>query len=173
MAMDSLAELLEDELKDLYSAENQLIKALPKMAKKASSATLKTAFTDHLRQTEGHVARLEKIGKSLEIKLTGKKCAAMEGLVKEGSEVIEEEGDDAVIDAALIGAAQRVEHYEMAAYGTVRGIAQQLGHADAVKLLQQTLDEEGAADQKLTTIAQGEVLAAAAEAGEVEEHATK
>jgi ferritin-like metal-binding protein YciE len=173
MAMDSLDALLEDELKDLYSAENQLIKALPKMAKKASSAALKSAFTDHLKQTEGHVARLEKIGKSLDIKLTGKKCAAMEGLVKEGSEVIEEEGDDAVIDAALIGAAQRVEHYEMAAYGTVRGIAQQLGHADAVKLLQQTLDEEGAADKKLTSIAEGEVLAAAAEAGEVEEEATK
>jgi ferritin-like metal-binding protein YciE len=167
--MDSLADLLEDELKDLYSAENQLIKALPKMAKKASSPTLKAAFTDHLKQTEGHVMRLEKIGKSLEIKLTGKKCAAMEGLVEEGKEIIEEDGEGAVIDAALIGAAQRVEHYEMAAYGTVRGIADQLGHADAVKLLQQTLDEEGAADKKLTKIAEDEVLAAAADAGEEEE----
>jgi ferritin-like metal-binding protein YciE len=171
MAMNSLADLLEDELKDLYSAENQLINALPKMAKKASSVTLKAAFTDHLKQSEGHVARLEKIGKSLEIKLSGKKCAAMEGLVKEGSEIIAEDGDGAVIDAALIGAAQRVEHYEMAAYGTVRGIADQLGHSDVVKLLQQTLDEEGAADKKLTTIAESEVLAAAAEAGDDEEDA--
>ena len=168
MAMNSLADLLEDELKDLYSAEHQLIKALPKMAKKASSAALKAAFTSHLKQTEGHVARLEKIGKSLEIKLTGKKCAAMEGLVKEGSEVIAEDGEDAVLDAALIGAAQRVEHYEMAAYGTVRGIAKQLGLDQAVKLLQQTLDEEGAADKKLTTIAESEVLVEAAEAGEEE-----
>jgi ferritin-like metal-binding protein YciE len=169
MAMDSLAGLLKDELKDLYSAEKQLVKALPKMAKKASTKALRMALTDHLKQTEGHVDRLEKIGEALEIKLSGKKCAAMEGLVEEGSEIIKEDGDPAVIDAALIGAAQRVEHYEMAAYGTVRAIARQLGHADAVKLLQQTLDEEGAADKKLTSIAESEVLAAAAEAEESEE----
>ncbi len=164
MAMDSLADLLKDELKDLFSAENQLIKALPKMAKKASSAQLKAAFTSHLKETQGHVERLKKIGETLDIKLTGKKCAAMEGLVEEGKEVIEEDGDAAVIDAALIGAAQRVEHYEMAAYGTTRAMAQSLGHSDVVKLLQQTLDEEGAADKKLTVIAEREVLLAAAKA---------
>lgn len=164
--MDTLAELLEDELKDIFNAENQLLKALPKMAKKASSQMLKDAFTSHLAETEGHVQRLEKIGKILDISLKGKTCHAMAGLVEEGKEVIEEDGDGAVIDAALIGAAQRVEHYEIAAYGTVRGIAKQLGHGDVVKLLQQTLDEEGAADKKLTSIAESEVLAVAGSAGE-------
>lgn len=166
MSMDSLNDLLEDELKDIYNAENQLLKALPKMAKKASSDKLKKAFTDHLKETEGHVARLEKIGKSLDIKLTGKKCAAMEGLVEEGKEILEEDGEDAVIDAALIGAAQRVEHYEMAAYGTIRGMAEALGHDEIVSLLQKTLDEEGAADKKLTAIAEGGVLSDAAAVGE-------
>jgi ferritin-like metal-binding protein YciE len=164
MSMDSLSDLLTDELKDIYSAENQLVKALPKMAKKASSEQLKQAFTSHLKETQGHVNRLEKIGQSLEIKLTGKKCAAMEGLVEEGKEVIDEDGESSVIDAALIGAAQRVEHYEMAAYGTVRAMAQTLGHSEVVKLLDQTLKEEGAADKKLSQIAEGEVLAMAANA---------
>src|ERR1700683_1998596 len=150
MSMDSLSDLLTDELKDIFNAEHQLIKALPKMAKKASSAQLKQAFTSHLKETEGHVNRLEKIGQTLDIKLTGKKCAAMEGLVEEGKEVIDEDGEASVIDAALIGAAQRVEHYEMAAYGTARAMAQTLGHSDVVKLLDQTLKEEGAADKKLT-----------------------
>jgi ferritin-like metal-binding protein YciE len=168
MSMDSLSDLLTDELKDLFSAENQLIKALPKMAKKASSEKLKAAFTSHLEETRGHVERLEEIAKNLEIKLTGKKCAAMEGLVEEGKEIIEEDGDDAVIDAALIGAAQRVEHYEIAAYGTVRAMAKKLGHKDVVSLLEQTLKEEGAADKKLTSIAEGEVLEMAAQAGEEE-----
>jgi ferritin-like metal-binding protein YciE len=167
--MDSLQELLEDELKDIYNAEHQLLKALPKMAKKASASTLKEAFTSHLKETEGHVGRLDKIGQSLDIKLTGKKCHAMEGLVAEGKEVIEEDGDGAVIDAALIGAAQRVEHYEMAAYGTIRAMAAALGHQDVAKLLQQTLEEEGAADKKLTSIAEGEVLSAALEAAAVAE----
>jgi ferritin-like metal-binding protein YciE len=167
--METLAELLEDELKDIFSAENQLVKALPKMAKKASSSTLKEAFTSHLQETEGHVQRLEKIGQSLGIKLTGKKCHAMEGLVEEGKEVIEEDGEGGVIDAALIGAAQRVEHYEIAAYGTVRAIAEQLGHKDVARLLQQTLDEEGEADKKLTKIAEDEVLSSAADAEEEEE----
>lgn len=157
--MDTLAELLEDELKDIYNAEHQLLKALPKMAKKAASEKLKLAFTTHAKETEGHIARLEKIGTLLSIKLKGKKCHAMEGLVEEGKEILEEDGQSAILDCALIGAAQRVEHYEMAAYGTVRGIAQQLGHRDAVKLLQQTLDEEGATDKKLTAIAEGGVLA--------------
>jgi ferritin-like metal-binding protein YciE len=166
--MDSLQELFEDELKDIYNAEHQLLKALPKMAKKASTPSLQKAFTSHLKETEGHVARLDKIGQSLGIKLTGKKCHAMAGLVEEGKEVLEEDGDGAIIDAALIGAAQRVEHYEMAAYGTVRAMAQALGHTDAAKLLQQTLEEEGAADKKLTQIAESEVLAAAQAASESE-----
>lgn len=159
--MDSLQELFEDELKDVYNAEHQLLKALPKMAKKAASPTLKQAFTSHLGETQSHVARLEEIGKMLEVKLTGKKCAAMEGLVEEGSELIEEDGQSPIIDAGLIGAGQRVEHYEMAAYGTLRAMAKMLGHTDAVRLLQETLNEEGAADKKLTQIAEKEVLAAA------------
>jgi ferritin-like metal-binding protein YciE len=174
--MDSLEELFVDELKDLYNAENQLVKALPKLAKKAASPALKKAFTDHLRETEGHVKRLEKIGESLEEKLTGKKCAAMQGLVEEGRDILEEDGQSAVIDAALIGAAQRVEHYEIAAYGTVRAMAETLGREDMVELLQETLDEEGAADELLTQIATEEVLRAAqseagdeSEAGEEEE----
>jgi ferritin-like metal-binding protein YciE len=169
MSMDSLSDLLEDELKDLYSAENQLLKALPKMAKKASSEQLKTAFTSHLKETEGHVERLKQIGEALDIKLTGKTCKAMEGLIEEGKEILEEDGEDAVIDAALIGAAQRVEHYEIAAYGTVRSMAMTLEHSQVVKLLEQTLKEEGAADKKLTAIAEGEVLEQAAQAGESEE----
>ena len=169
MSMDSLSDLLEDELKDLFSAENQLIKALPKMAKKASAASLKQALTSHLKETEGQVARLQQIAKILDIKLTGKKCAAMEGLVEEGKEIISEDGDPSVIDAALIGAAQRVEHYEIAAYGTVRAIAEQMGESQVAKLIQQTLDEEGAADKKLTKIAETEVLKMAGEAGEDEE----
>jgi ferritin-like metal-binding protein YciE len=166
MGMESLADLFADELKDLYSAENQLLKALPKLAKKALDPKLKDAFTAHLAETEGQVGRLAAIGEELGIKLTGKKCKAMEGLVEEGKEVLEEEGQSPVIDAALIGAAQRVEHYEMAGYGTARAMAAALGHAKAVKLLQATLDEEGAADKKLTAIAEGSVLAAAIAAGE-------
>jgi ferritin-like metal-binding protein YciE len=161
MSMESLTDLLEDELKDLFNAENQLLKALPKMAKKASSASLKKAFTDHLKETQGQIQRLEKIAQTLDMKLKGKKCKAMEGLVEEGQEFIEEDGQGPVIDAALIGAAQRVEHYEIAAYGTVRAIAEQLGHGSVVKLLQATLDEESAADEKLTKISEGEILPAA------------
>ena len=159
--MDTLNELFIDELKDIYNAENQLVKALPKMAKKASSPTLKAAFTSHLKETENHAARLEKIGQTLGVKLTGKKCAAMEGLVEEGKEILEEDGEEAVIDVALIGAAQRVEHYEIAAYGTIRAMAEELGHDNIAMLLQTTLNEEGAADKKLTEIAQSAVLPAA------------
>lgn len=166
--MDSLHELFVDQLKDLYNAENQLVKALPKLAKKASNPTLKAAFTSHLKETENHVKRLEMIGQSLDTKLTGKKCAAMEGLVEEGKEVLEEDGEEAVIDAALIGAAQRVEHYEIAAYGTVRAMAKELGLDKAVNILQTTLDEEGAADKKLTEIAEAEVLSAANSAAAAE-----
>jgi ferritin-like metal-binding protein YciE len=166
-SMTSLTDLLTDELKDLFSAERQLTKALPKMAKKASSHALKDAFTVHLKETEGHVERLEKIGEMLDIKLSGKKCKAMEGLVEEGKEVLEEEGEPSLIDTALIGAAQRAEHYEMAAYGVARGMARTLGMKQVVELLQKTLDEEGAADKKLTKIAEGEVLVEAAALDEV------
>ncbi len=169
MAMDTLQELFVDELKDIYNAENQLLKALPKLAKKASTPALKEAFTNHLAQTEGHVERLAEVAEVLGVKLTGKKCAAMEGLVEEGKEILEEEGQSPVIDAALIGAAQRVEHYEMAAYGTVRAMAEELGESDIAKLLQLTLNEEGETDKLLTKIASTEVLAAANAEGEEEE----
>ncbi len=161
--MSTLNKLFSDELKDVYNAEKQLIKALPKMAKKASTESLKEAFTEHLEETEGHVDRIEKIGKMLKLTLTGKKCKAMEGLIEEGKEILDEEEPGPVTDAALIGAAQRVEHYEMAAYGVLRAMAQALGHEDAAEILQETLDEEGAADKKLTEIAEEEVLSAALE----------
>jgi ferritin-like metal-binding protein YciE len=169
MGMESLSELMEDELKDLYSAENQLLKALPKMAKKASSSQLKAAFTGHLKETEGHVKRLQQIAKILGIDLGGKKCKAMEGLIEEGGEVLEEDGPPAVIDSALIGAARRVEHYEMAAYCATRGMAEQLGNDDVAKLLEQTTNEETAADDKLKAIAQDEVFPQAAENDNSEE----
>lgn len=166
MALESLSELMEDELKDLFSAENQLVKALPKMAKRASSPALKEALTSHLKETEGHVQRLRTISETLGIKLSGKPCKAMEGLIEEGKEILEEDGEPSLIDAAIIGAAQRVEHYEMAAYGTTRAIAERLGHKTVVQHLQSTLDEEGAADKKLTRIAEKEVLIEAASVGE-------
>ena len=131
------------------------------MAKKASSNTLKEAFTGHLQETKGHVERLDTIGENLGIRLSGKRCKAMEGLVEEGSEVLDAEGPGPVIDAALIAAAQRVEHYEISAYGSARAFAEQLQHNDVVDLLQETLDEEAAADQKLTSISEDDVLPAA------------
>lgn len=158
MKIASLDKLLENELKDLFNAEGQLVKALPKMARAASDASLKKAFTSHLAETKGQVARLTKVGKLLGIKLSGKKCKAMEGLLEEGNEILASDGPGAVIDAALIGAAQRVEHYEMAAYGTARAFAEHLGNANVAKLLQQTLDEESAADEKLTAISLKSVL---------------
>ena len=153
MKMKTLHDLLVDELKDLHSAEMQLTKALPKMAKAASSDELRTAFQSHLKETEGHVERLDKIFKGLDASPKGKKCKAMEGLIEEGKEAIELDAEDAVRDAALIAAAQRVEHYEMAGYGTVRTFARLLGMEDVADLLQETLNEEGAADEKLTEIA--------------------
>ena len=149
-----LEELLVDELKDLYSAENQIIKALPKMIKAADSSELKRAFERHLEETKRQVERLNQIGESLDIRLTGKKCKGMEGLIEEGKEIMEEDLDENAIDAGLIGAAQKVEHYEIAAYGTARTHAQLLGYNKAAKLLQQTLDEEGATDKKLTALAE-------------------
>jgi ferritin-like metal-binding protein YciE len=154
MKMEDLRDLYIDELRDLYSAENQLIKALPKMAKAATNEDLAQGFLDHLEETKGHVARLKEIFEGLEEKPTGKTCHAMEGLVEEGKEMIEEDAEPEVKDAGLIGAAQRVEHYEMAGYGVVRTFARLLGETDAAKLLQQTLDEEAACDKKLTKLAE-------------------
>jgi ferritin-like metal-binding protein YciE len=158
MKLPTLAKLLEDQLKDLYSAETQLTNALPKMARKASARGLKTAILSHLDETKEQVERLSRIGENLGIKLSGKKCKAMEGLVEEGSEVLEAEGPGPIIDSALIAAAQRVEHYEISAFGTARALAQHLGHEDAVGLLQRTLDEESAADEKLSAISLEEIL---------------
>ena len=151
---EGLRDLYIDELKDLYNAENQLLKALPKMAKAASSDELRQGFEEHLEQTKGQVQRLEQIFQKLEESPKGKKCKGMEGLIEEGSEVIEEDFEGAVKDAALIGAAQRVEHYEIAGYGTVRSMAQTLGEDDHVSLLEQTLEEEKETDEKLTGLAE-------------------
>ena len=154
MSMDSLKDLYVEELRDLYNAEKQLVKALPKMAKKASASELRQAFQEHLEQTKTHVERLEQIFENLDEKPSGKTCKAMEGLVEEGAEVIDEDGEESVLDAALIGAAQRVEHYEIAGYGTVRTFASMLGEDEAAELLQETLDEEGETDKKLTGLAE-------------------
>jgi ferritin-like metal-binding protein YciE len=154
MKLDNLRKLYIEELRDLYSAENQLLKALPKMAKGAASTELKQAFENHLEETEGHVERLEDIFEDLDETPKGKTCQAMKGLVEEGSEILEEEGEESVLDAGIIAAAQKVEHYEIASYGTVRTFAELLGQKEAVKLLQQTLDEEGAADEKLNDLAE-------------------
>ncbi|AWM41557.1 hypothetical protein GobsT_73830 [Gemmata obscuriglobus] len=168
MALDSLHDLYVEELKDLYNAENQLLKALPRMAKAASSGELKAAFTEHLTATQKQVERLEQIFEGLGVSPKGKKCKAMEGLIEEGKEVMQEDGDPSVIDAALIAAAQRVEHYEMAGYGCVRTFANLLGYGDAEALLQETLDEEGEADKKLTELAET-VINVEAESAEGEE----
>ena len=154
MAENGLRELYLSELKDLYNAENQLVKALPKMAKAATSEVLREGFEEHLEQTKGHVERLEQIFEALGESPKGKKCAGMEGLVKEGSEVMDEDFEGAVMDAALIGAAQRVEHYEIAAYGTVIAFADQLGQSDQVSLLKETLEEEKETDEKLTSLSE-------------------
>ena len=152
MADKGLKELYIDELKDLYSAENQLVKALPKMAKAATSPDLRAGFEEHLEQTKGHVQRLETIFEQLGQSPKGKKCKGMEGLIEEGSEAIEEyEGE--LLDAALIGAAQRVEHYEMAGYGTVSAFAEELGESEHVTLLNETLEEEKETDEKLSGLA--------------------
>jgi len=152
MQTTSLHELYIDELRDLYSAETQLVKALPKMAKASTNSELRQGFEEHLRQTTEHVSRLEQIFEELEEKPSGKKCAGMEGLIKEGAEAIDEDYSDEVRDAALIGAAQRVEHYEIAAYGTVKAFADLMGHSEQVALLDQTLQEETETDEKLTAL---------------------
>jgi ferritin-like metal-binding protein YciE len=165
MSLDSLQALFLNELKDVYHAEKQLVEALPRLAKAARSPELRQAFASHFEETEGQVERLERIFEELGEAARGKRCKGMEGLIEEGKEILEEEGDASVIDAALISAAQRVEHYEIAAYGCLRTYAQLLGHRGAVKLLEQTLAEEEAADQKLTAIGEKSVNAQAASAG--------
>jgi ferritin-like metal-binding protein YciE len=154
MEKEAMRELYIDELRDLYNAETQLVKALPKMAKASSSEELREAFEEHLRQTSEQVSRLEQIFEMLDEKPTGKKCLGMEGLVKEAAETMKEDYEDGVMDAALIGAAQRVEHYEIAGYGTVREFAERLGEDEHVPLLEQTLEEEKQTDEKLTQLAE-------------------
>jgi ferritin-like metal-binding protein YciE len=174
MSLDTLHSLFVDELKDLYkdlySAENQLLKALPRMAKGATHPDLKAAFSEHLEVTRGQVARLEKVFEKIGGSPKGKKCVAMEGLIEEGKELLEQkkEAEPSVLDAALIGAAQRVEHYEMAGYGCVRTFARLLGYPEAQKLLQETLDEESEADEKLSALAEAVVNPDALVAGEEE-----
>jgi ferritin-like metal-binding protein YciE len=153
MEMQSLQDLFEDELKDTYNAEKQILKALPRMAKKASSEALREAFEMHEEETREHVQRLEQVFKLMGKSARGKHCKAMEGIVEEGKEMMAEDMEPEVMDAALIAAAQRVEHYEIAAYGTLRTFAQHLGQKDIARLLQQTLDNEGETDKKLTKLA--------------------
>jgi ferritin-like metal-binding protein YciE len=155
MEPNALRELYIDELRDIYNAENQLVKALPKMAKAATSEALRAGFEEHLEQTKGHVQRLDQIFSSLGEKPSGKKCKGMEGLIEEGQEMIEEEElEGEALDAGIISAAQRVEHYEIAAYGCVRTYANLLGEKKAVSLLEETLQEEKETDEKLTDLAE-------------------
>jgi ferritin-like metal-binding protein YciE len=153
MSVETMQELLIDELKDLYSAEKQIVRALPKLAKAATSPDLKQALTKHLEETEGQVTRLDRIAELVGKKLSGKTCVGMKGVLEEGSEVLKETGKGTVRDAAMIAAAQRVEHYEMAGYGSAREFAKMLGLAEVASLLEQTLEEEKAADKILTGVA--------------------
>ena len=166
MTVTKLDELLEDELKDIYSAETQLVKALPRMAQAAESNDLRDAFERHLEQTRVHVQRIEEICSGLKITPQGKSCAGMEGLIKEGEEIIQSDAEVEAKQAALIGAAQRVEHYEIAAYGTARAHARQLGYLKAIDLLGQTLEEEKETDKKLTKVAVDRVNVKAAMSSE-------
>ena len=165
MALESMQDLFLNELKDSYNSEKQIVRALPRLAKAAASPELAQALRKHLKETENQVQRLERIFKSLGQTPRGKKCKGMEGIIEEGKEVLEEEGAPEVIDAALIAAAQRVEHYEMAAYGCLRTYAQLLGYSDAERLLQETLNEEEAADRTLTALGEGGINQAAVAAG--------
>ena len=168
MKITNLEQLLEDELKDIYSAENQILKALPKMAEAAESKDLRASFEKHLEQTQTHVQRIEEICRDLKIEPSGKTCAGMAGLIKEGEEVLESDMASEPKQAALIGAAQRVEHYEIAAYGTARAHAKQLGYVKAYEVLTQTLNEEKETDQKLTQFAENRAnVKAAMNAGDV------
>jgi ferritin-like metal-binding protein YciE len=153
-----------DELRDMYDAEKQLTKALPKLAKAATSSDLRAAFESHLRETQGQIERLEQVFESLDEKVKGKHCDGMAGIIKEGSAILEEDFEDVTMDACLIAAAQRAEHYEMAAYGVLVAWANGMGHTEAAGLLQENLDEEKAADQKLNSIAEGGINQEAADA---------
>lgn len=163
MAVKTLEDLFVHELSDIYSAEKQLAKALPRLARAAENPDLEAAFTAHLEETHGQIERIDQVVELLGIKLKRIKCAAMEGLVEEGKEVIEEIEKGPVRDAALIGGAQKVEHYEIASYGTLCALGKQLGHTQAVKLLKETLAEEKATDEKLTLLAESSANAKAAE----------
>jgi ferritin-like metal-binding protein YciE len=171
MKLDTLKKLYVEELRDVYNAEQQLVKALPKMAKAASSDELREAFETHLDETKGHVERLEQIFEGLDETPKGKTCQAMKGLIEEGSEILDEKGEDSVLDAGIIAAAQKVEHYEMATYGTLRTWADLLNQDEAADLLQETLDEEGEADKKLNELAEEIVNPEALLEGEKEEAA--
>jgi ferritin-like metal-binding protein YciE len=166
MKLSSLHDLLVNQLKDLYSAESQLVKALPKMAKNVSNAALRQAIENHLEETRHHIERLQQIGQILGCKVTGHKCMAMEGLVGEGAEFLDMNGDEAVIDAGVVAAAQRVELYEMSAYGTARTMAELLHRDDVVELLQQTLEEEKVADRKLTEVVENQIYPQTLASGE-------
>jgi ferritin-like metal-binding protein YciE len=155
--MQTLEDMYMDLLKDLYSAEKQLVKALPKMAKTVQASDLQQAFQEHLKQTEGHVERIERIFSDMEGSPRGKKCVGMEGPIEEGSEIMKEDAEPDVRDAGISAAAQKVEHYEIAGYGTARTWAQELGYHDAARMLQDTLDEESMANEKLTRIAESHV----------------
>jgi ferritin-like metal-binding protein YciE len=157
MEIDSLQKLYLEELKDLYSAEKQILQALPRMAKKVSNPDLRRAFEEHVEVTKKQVERLDKIFERLERSPRGKKCKGMEGLLEEGKEMMQEDMDPEVLDAALLSAAQKVEHYEIAGYGTVRSYAQLLGEEEDARLLQETLDEEGETDKKLTQLAESTI----------------
>jgi ferritin-like metal-binding protein YciE len=169
MALETLHDLFLNELKDIYHGEKQLLKALPRMAKAAASSDLQAAFTKHLRETEGHVQRLEEIFQQLGERPVGKRCKGLEGIVEEGKDVMEEQGEEAVVDAALIAAAQRVEHYEIATYGCLITYAGLLGDRNAEKLLKQTLGEEEATDKALTELSESGINQAAVAAGQSEE----
>ena len=158
MQFNTLDDVLQEQLADLYSAENQLVQALPKLAEAAHSTELRDAFNSHLEQTRGHVRRLEDAFGELGVTPAAEECEAMRGLIEEGSEVIKSQGSPAALDVALIAAAQRVEHYEIAAYGTARAIAGELGYDKVRSLLDDTLSEEGAADKHLTRLAEGGLM---------------
>jgi len=158
-----------DELRDTYDAEKQLTKALPKLARTAADPKLRQAFEMHLQETQGHIERLEEVFTSLDEKVRGKHCEGIAGIIEEGKAIMEEDFDDTTMDACLIAAGQRAEHYEMAAYGTLVAWAQAMGHTEAAKLLQQTLDEEKAADKKLSGLAEGGINQSAADAAHPDE----
>lgn len=162
MSLDTMQDLLLHQLRDIYSAEQMLTKALPKMQEKASTEELATAFRDHLAETENQLARLDQVFAQLGERSTGVKCKGMEGLIEEAQEILDEDGNDSVIDAGLIAAAQRVEHYEVSAYGSAKAFATLLGLSDVVTLLNESQEEETAADKKLSLIATTEVNARAA-----------